>query len=55
MHWFFRHLACEEERLEAARILVEHNASTTIKNKAGKTAVNMSPTVTLRSIINGYN
>lgn len=39
-----RHLACEEERLAAVRLLLEHNASTSMVNKAGKSPLQMTNT-----------
>ncbi|XP_063611079.1 26S proteasome non-ATPase regulatory subunit 10-like [Penaeus indicus] len=38
------HLACEEERLAAVRLLLEHNASTSMVNKAGKSPLQMTNT-----------
>lgn len=43
MHSFSTsHLACDEERVEAAKLLVEHGASIYIENKEEKTPLQMA-------------
>lgn len=39
---FNRHLACDEERVEAAKLLVEHGASIYIENKEEKTPLQLA-------------
>lgn len=36
------HLACDEERVEAAKLLVEHGASIYIENKEEKTPIQLA-------------
>lgn len=36
------HLACDEERVEAAKLLVEHGASIYIENKEEKTPLQLA-------------
>lgn len=36
------HLACDEERVEAAKVLVEHGASIYIENKEEKTPLQLA-------------
>lgn len=38
----FSHLACDEERVEAAKLLVEHGASIYIENKEEKTPLQIA-------------
>lgn len=38
----FSHLACDEERVEAAKLLVEHGASIYIENKEEKTPLQLA-------------
>nr|XP_053655580.1 26S proteasome non-ATPase regulatory subunit 10-like [Cherax quadricarinatus] len=47
-----RHLACEEERLDAVRLLLEHGASTQIMNKAGKIPLEMTSCPSIRRLAN---
>lgn len=43
MHFFYSsHLACDEERVEAAKLLVEHGASIYIENKEEKTPLQLA-------------
>lgn len=39
---FISHLACDEERVEAAKLLVEHGASIYIENKEEKTPLQLA-------------
>lgn len=39
---FTSHLACDEERVEAAKLLVEHGASIYIENKEEKTPIQLA-------------
>lgn len=39
----YSHLACEEERTEVARLLLQHGADDTITNKEGLTPPQMIP------------
>lgn len=39
---FISHLACDEERVEAAKLLVEHGASIYIENKEEKTPLQIA-------------
>lgn len=39
---YFSHLACDEERVEAAKLLVEHGASIYIENKEEKTPLQLA-------------
>lgn len=45
-----RHLACQEERLEAVRLLLEHGAITEIVNKAGKNPMQMTSCLSIRRL-----
>lgn len=40
--FFTSHLACDEERVEAAKLLVEHGASIYIENKEEKTPLQLA-------------
>lgn len=40
--FFTSHLACDEERVEAAKLLVEHGASIYIENKEEKTPLQIA-------------
>ena len=42
MGFFLSHLACDEERVEAAKLLVEHGASIYIENKEEKTPLQVA-------------
>lgn len=39
---FYSHLACDEERVEAAKLLVQHGASIYIENKEEKTPLQIA-------------
>ena len=50
------HLACDEERVEAAKLLVQHGASIYIENKEEKTPLQVAKGglgMTLRRIVEG--
>lgn len=42
LFFFTSHLACDEERVEAAKLLVEHGASIYIENKEEKTPLQIA-------------
>lgn len=51
------HLACDEERVEAAKLLVEHGASIYIENKEEKTPLQLAKGglgALLRRIVEGW-
>lgn len=48
---FHRHLACEEERIEAVRLLLERGANTDKVNKAGKTPIQMTSCLSVRRLM----
>lgn len=51
------HLACDEERVEAAKLLVEHGASIYIENKEEKTPLQLAKGglgTLLRRIVEGW-
>lgn len=55
--FFPRHLACDEERVEAAKLLVEHGASIYIENKEEKTPLQIAKGglgTLLRRIVEGW-
>lgn len=58
MHFFYSsHLACDEERVEAAKLLVEHGASIYIENKEEKTPLQLAKGglgALLRRIVEGW-
>ena len=39
----FRHLACEEDRLEEAKLLIIHGGRLNIQNKAKQTPLDLAP------------
>lgn len=54
---FPSHLACDEERVEAAKLLVEHGASIYIENKEEKTPLQLAKgglVTLLRRIVEGW-
>lgn len=46
-----RHLACEEERLEAVRLLLERDAITDKVNREGKTPIQMTSCLSIRRLM----
>lgn len=47
-----RHLACEEERVEEAGLLVQHGANLSIKNREEKTPLDLAPPSLARQLRN---
>lgn len=48
---YFRHLACEDEQIEVAKLLLAHGAKATIENKAKQTPFQLLKTESTATVL----